>query len=158
MKKTFLILSIFISFSILFSSCSKSDSTPAVGSPEPDTSLFVQYTYNGVVYRHEAETLNSLKKTILGYSGVDNSLRKLTLYMPLNVPVGTYNVTDQPSNVASYGANFTSGSSISIDGTAGTIIITVSNASTIEGTFQFSTTDTNGNVFSVTNGSFRADK
>lgn len=154
MKKIFLAIVVLVLLSVTSSSCSKSDSSAV--SPA-NNELFIQYKYNGVVYKHTVETLNSLKKNILGYSGADNTYKRISLNIPLVPVAGTFSVVDQPSNVNSYEALFESGTDY-FYGTSGNITISVSNSTIIEGTFQFSGDNGSGNVVVITEGSFRANK
>ena len=104
MKKILLIAALFIALT----SCSKKeDETPtAPSTPPTSTELFIQYTYNGVIYRQTPETLNSLRKTIFAYMGINGTLNKINLYMPITPAVGTFNITDSPSNINAYGSFF----------------------------------------------------
>jgi Family of unknown function (DUF6252) len=145
-----------VALTLGLSSCSKSDNTPVVPTPADN---FIKFKYNGTVYNYTPETLNSLKKNVMGTKGINGTLEMLNLWLPLNVVVGSHNITNEPSNEAAYCSvlTITPAGITSMSATTGSYTITLVDADYVEGTFQFSGSS-NGIAVQVTEGSFRADK
>lgn len=121
-------------------------------------SFFLKCRVNGVQFTStDPFVINSLSKSLTAQSdGV--AQETLSLFMPLNVAVGTYTITEEPSNVNSYGASYSNfDTDVSTQDATGTITITEVTADVIKGTFSFTSPDFDGNPITVTNGSFRAE-
>lgn len=129
----------------------QSDATPPV-------SYFIDFSVDSVDYGFEAYTADSMKRLVRGDKMVNDSLISISLWMPLDVGVGTYNITDpQGVDLEAYTANYTSiPDNINVDATTGTLEITNMTSTYFEGTFNFSGVDENGNTVEVIQGSFKA--
>ena len=136
------------------SSCSNSDDSPA---ETPSIENFIKFKYNGTVYSFNPETIEGLNRNIMGYEGVGNTHKRISLWSPLNITTGTHAIVDDPQNMeTTYAATFSFLPTIdNADATSGTMVITLVTNDVIEGTFNFTGT-ANGETFSVTEGSFRA--
>ncbi|WP_291119103.1 DUF6252 family protein [Flavobacterium sp. UBA6135] len=140
----------FLALLVLFAGCSSDDSKSA-------DNLFIKFTHNGVQYNFiDPYTSTSLSKNIRYFEGSDDSFVDISLWMPLVSQVGTFVVTDTPSDVESYNASFSLGQDLNLDATSGSITITSVSSEYIQGTFTFSGTSFEGEEVVVTNGSFRA--
>lgn len=160
MKKSMKLLALpFLLFMMLFIvSCSDDDDNSNDNTnPDLDT-LFIKFTHDGTMYDYEdPETINSLAKAI-SYNTFDgNDAIQIVLYMPLNPVVGTHLMTDEPSNVESYGARYTNQvTGIEMTATTGTMIISEVTDEFVKGTFAFSGPNEDGSTVQVSNGSFTA--
>lgn len=103
----------------------------------------------------EPASSTSLKFRISADQGLDDTYRGIALVIPVEYSLGMHTITDAPSDVDAYEANYSQGDQ-TIDGTAGTLNITAINENYIEGTFNFTGEDGDGTPFTVTDGSFRA--
>jgi hypothetical protein len=151
LKKSMAVL-IILTAAFLSSNCSSSSDDG--GNP----TFFLKCRVNGEQFMSsDPFVINSLSKSITAQSdGV--AQETFSLFMPLNVAVGTYTITEEPSNVNSYGASYSNfDTNVSTQNAAGTITITEVTADVIKGTFSFTSPDSEGNTISVTNGSFRAE-
>jgi hypothetical protein len=154
MKTVKVLATALVMLSLVFSSCSKSDTTD--NTPQPKET-FISYKYNGVVYRSVPSTVTSLKRAIVAQYGTA-PVKLLTISTPIIVGVGSFDIVDKASNVDVYGASFTDyATNASIIGKSGTVKITLSDTQYIEGTFEFSET-VNNVTNAITEGSFRALK
>lgn len=100
--------------------------------------------------------INSLAKSITGNDA--DTGKVVTLFTPLAVSNGTYTITDEPSNVNSYGGSYSDFNQDEYtDNETGTMTITEVTADVIKGTFSFTGDDGNGGTITVTEGSFRAE-
>ena len=145
-------------YSLLFlflAACSKSDDNASNNSNEPNSSAeFIKFKCNGTLYEFsEPEIINSLSKSILAF---EPNVKRITLFVPLNVSPGTYPIVNMPSNVNAYGV-FINIIPIGLDGSSasGNMIITSVNGSNVKGTFTC-TISSNGQNFEITEGSFNA--
>jgi hypothetical protein len=122
--------------------------------------LFIKFTSGGTTYNNpDPETINSLAKTINYNTFLEDQPFQITLYMPLTPVLGTHDITDEPSNVESYGARYTNGvTDVEMTATSGIIDITEVTATLVKGTFSFSGSNGDGSIVEVTNGSFVALK
>jgi hypothetical protein len=123
-----------------------------------DSGFYLRCKINGVQFESsDPFVINSLAKSITAQSDNANVQETLTLWTPLAVTVGTHSITDEPSNVDSYGASY---SNFDTDDSAptpsGTMTITEVNADVIKGTFSFTSPNSNGGTITVTEGTFRA--
>lgn len=146
----FFAITLLLGFTLL--SCSKdsaSDETPE---------LFINFKYNGLLYHlTNATTVNLGSKSIDAFDGTGVTLKRITLYMPINVTTGTFAITEPFDNTA-YGSYFIfEADSIDLVSTSGTMTITEITDNYIKGTFSFS--GLNGTTpINVTNGSFTANR
>lgn len=139
----------------LSSSCSSNDS-----SDESQTETdFIKFKYKGTSYTFDSGYQTSETLDISGSEGIDNTYKKISLWMPLDATVGSHPVVYDLSNLeTTYQANFTFMPSINnFNATAGTIKITVNDSKKIEGTFNFSGTK-DGQTIEITEGSFSISK
>ena len=133
--------------------CSSSDDNGGSSSDE----IYLRWTEGGTSYDIEdVQTGTSLATAISGYQGIDDSFRGMTLWMPNNPTLGSHPlVYDNGSEVDIYSADFAKGD-IAIGALSGTINITSLDSEYIKGTFSFSGTGSDGETYTITNGSFRA--
>jgi hypothetical protein len=139
----------------LSSSCSSNDS-----SDESQTETdFIKFKYKGTSYTFDSGYQTSETLDISGSEGIDNTYKKISLWMPLDATVGSHPVVYDLSNLeTTYQANFTFMPSINnFNATAGTIKITVNDSKKIEGTFNFSGTKDEQTI-EITEGSFSISK
>ena len=146
-QKTYLLF--FTVITVLFiSSCSSDDNNtpPAV---EPD-SFFIKFKANDAQQNFTDITIvNSLSKAIIGND--ENQTKTVVITIPLNAVAGTYTITDEPSNVNSYGILYSSDNeSISTSNATGTLVITEINDNIIKGTFNFTAENTDSGPATIT--------
>lgn len=145
-------------FALVLSSCSNDDSP---NDPEEDqtTTNFIKFNYKGKTYSYEPTLSTSLSMNIYGSEGIDNSYKKVSLWMPLKPTLGSHPIVFDLSHLeTTYQADFTFMPDFNnTDATAGTLNITVLTDKKIEGTFSFSGTK-NNTTFEVTEGSFSFER
>ncbi|ALM50112.1 hypothetical protein AMR72_15125 [Flavobacterium psychrophilum] len=151
MKK---LLLIFIAAAVVFA-CSDDDNSNANNGGNGSDEIFITFKANGTTYTMEPASSTSLKFRVSADQGLDSTYRDITLVMPVEYSIGAHTITDAPSNLEAYEASYSQGD-VTIDGTNGTLTITALNEDYIEGTFNFTGNDSDGNSFNITNGSFRA--
>lgn len=133
-------------------------SSDSEGSSNNNYETYIKFKINGQSYNYEPETIVSLKTLVHGYTGNDNTLKRISLWMPNEIKKGTFTITDTPSDEDTYNASYTSeDESIYIDGTSGTITITSVSDDYIKGTFSFNGSN-EGTTVNITNGEFKADR
>ena len=153
-----------LAFSVLLNSCSSDDNpatTPPIGEEPQVDVLHVDFKLNNQPYSFEPATITSLQRNIMGESFTNDSYKRISLWTPITTTIGTHPITnDTPTD-----ANITTLYNVEVwvgDMTypvsAGSMIITEVSASFIKGTFSGTGTDNSGQPFTVTNGSFKADK
>ncbi len=126
--------------------------------PDPTAEKFITFKYNNTVYTLDnPSTFIDTKREVRGNQGINAQYKKLSLWMPTNVTLGAHPVTYDPTNDNSYEIHFVSqAEGLYFDANSGTINITVITDTTIEGTFQGTETDEEGNTITISEGSFRA--
>lgn len=142
-------------FAIVLSSCSSDDSP----NEDQTTTNFIKFNYKGKTYSYEPTLSTSLSMNIYGSEGIDNSYKKVSLWMPLKPTLGSHPIVFDLSHLeTTYQADFTFMPDFNnTDATAGTLNITVLTDKKIEGTFNFSGTKNNA-TFEVTEGSFSVER
>lgn len=143
---------------ITFISCSEDEVVSLLG-PEELGELRINFKYNGTTYNiADPITYNVGNKTVDGTFGAGASLKRITLFMPLNPTIGTHFMTEAPSDNTAYGAYFiSSAGNVDILANGGLIKITTITDDYIKGTFSF--TGLNGAAtVEVTEGEFLADR
>lgn len=152
MKKLATLLLVVIATSMI--GCSSDDS-----GGNTEEGFYLKFTYSGKQYFFEPQTGTSLQTVIMGMEDVNDVQTRLSLYLPENPSVGTFEITnDTPTdqNLATvHNAILTVGDA-NYAATSGTLKITSLTEDIIKGTFSFTATDDNGVVVTVTNGSFTA--
>ncbi len=151
MKKNVLFAFFKIAFLFLLVSCSKSDDSNS-NQPPVSTTEFIKLKCKGVGYNFtNPEILNSLTKSLVAFTPNE---KRISIFVPLNVAVGTYSITDTPSNVNSYGISLAI-NAINLDSsaTSGTITINSVTSNNVKGTFSCTIPGT-PDAFVVTEGSF----
>ncbi|MCV2485458.1 DUF6252 family protein [Flavobacterium sp. SH_e] len=152
----------FLSFAIsalVLSSCSSDNSSDDTENPSSQEG-FMKFKYNEKVYNFsEPALITSASVNIMGSSGIDDTYKKISLWMPLNITTGSHPIVYDLSNLTTtYQATFSFMPEINnSNATSGTINITANDDKKIEGTFSFSGTS-KGETFTVTEGSFRIIK
>ena len=152
MKKLVTLLLVVIATSLI--GCSSDDSGESI-----EEGFFLKFTYNGEQYSFDPQTGTSLQKVIFGMENVNDVQTRLTLYLPKNPSVGTFEITnDTPTdqNLATLHNAALDLGDVTFEGTSGTLKITSLTEDIIKGTFSFTGTDENGETVTVTNGSFTA--
>src|SRR5699024_656953 len=121
----------------------QSDATPPT-----NTDYYINFTYGGTDYSFEASTTDSMQRLVRGEKIENDFLTSISLWMPLEVAVGSYTFTDAPAgDLEAYTANFTAmANNLNIDATDGTLEITTISEDSFEGTFNFLGPDENGNI------------
>lgn len=148
-KKAVMLLVVVVTSS-LFVNCSSDSNNTNTGT------FYLKCKVNGVLTEFtDPSVINSLSKSITGASAAPSEM--VTLFMPLTVATGTFNITSEPSNVNSYGGSYSNfATDVYSDNETGTMTISQVDADVIKGTFAF--TGTNGGVVTtVTEGEFRAE-
>ena len=147
-----------------FVSCTSDDAGPIepIVTPDPiNTTLYFKFSANGQEYSFEPETVGSMQKLIMGYKFENNSLTRVSLWMPLNPTLGTHQLIDAPLTDANintmYSANYMNEEDI-YEATTGTVTILEMDNEYITGTFNFTGTKDGGATTTVSNGTFRAYK
>jgi len=137
-------------------SCSSDDSKDDEN--ENPTTDFIKFKYKEKEYTYESEFTSSEAINISGTEGIDDTYKKVTLWLPLNATVGTHNVVFDSSDLTTtYQANFSFMPEFNnANATSGTITITKV-TERIEGTFNFSGTQ-GDKTFTVTEGSFSVER
>lgn len=151
----------FLSFTVLalvMSSCS-SDNSSDDDSEQTSQEDFIKFKYNEKVYTFDPSVSTSLSLLVAGSSGIDNTYKRVSLWMPLNFTVGNHKVVyDLSQLTTTYQVTFSFLPEFdNADATSGNINITLINDKKIEGTFNFSGTKS-GKTFTVTEGSFRVPR
>jgi len=144
-------LILLVAASVVSFNCSSSDDGGS------SSNFYLKCKVNGTLVEFtDPMVINSLAKSITGNDADTGQV--VTLFTPLSVTNGTHTITDEPSNVNSYGGSYSdfNADEYTSDET-GTLIITEVNADVIKGTFSFTGDDGNGGTISVTEGSFRAE-
>ena len=151
-KKSIAVLLVVVTAALSVNCSSSSDSSSS-------SSFYIKCKVNGVQFTSsDPFVINSLSKAISGQSDNEASQELVTLYMPLNVAVGTYTITDEPSNENSYGASYSNfDTDVSTINASGTMKITEVTADVIKGTFSFTSPDSEGGTITISEGTFRAD-
>lgn len=162
MKKQILKLTFILFTAILISSCSSDSSSDDNTNPDPNPEVanFIKFKYNNVVYTIPTpDTFTDTKREIRGSQGINAEYKKISLFIPNNVTLGAHTVTYDPLNPVSYEIHFVSqAEGLYFDATVGGINITSITDTTIEGVFQGTQTDTDGNTITITEGSFKANR
>lgn len=154
MKKSIAFL-LLVTVSFLTVNCS----TSGDGGSSSST-FYLKCKINGVQFKStDPSVLNSLSKSIVGISDNNDTVQEtLVLFMPLAVAPGTYTITEEPSNENSYGVSYNNyDTEVASLNAAGTMTVTQVTADVIKGTFSFTSPDGDGNIITVTDGSFRAE-
>ncbi len=146
-KKTFFLFIVILTSLLINTSCNSDDDNDTT--PVADT-FYIKFKANGVQQNFTDITIvNSLSKAIIGND--ENQTKTVVITVPLNVTAGTYTITDEPSNVDSYGILYSSDSeSISTSNAIGTLVITEVNANIIKGTFNFTAENTDSGPATIT--------
>jgi hypothetical protein len=165
MKKISYLLLVLFSFSFL--ACSSDDNSTSPGTPDgelindEEEVLYIRYTTEGQQFDFEPATITSLSKHIMGGDEINDLYYGISLWMPVESVVGTYEITnDFPSDEnldTLHNANVTLGGN-SFEGHFGTLTITEVDEEYMEGTFNFTAVDENGEIIIVSNGSFKCYK
>ncbi len=151
MKKILLVI---FAATILFA-CSDDDNSDTNNGGNGNDEIFITFKANGTSYTMEPASSTSLKFRVSADQGLNSAYRDITLVMPVEYSLGAHTITDAPSDLEAYEASYSQGD-VTIDGTSGALTITSLNEDYIEGTFNFTGNDSNGNSFNITDGSFRA--
>jgi len=153
--KKFMFLAVAVFALALSSSCSSDNSSDDTENPD-STEEFIKFKYKEKFYSFEPAVLTSLNTNIMGSSGSGTTLKRISLWTPNNVTVGSHPIVFDLSNLeTTYQVTFSFMPEIdNADAKSGTMNITVNDAKKIEGTFNFSGTS-GENTFTVTEGSFR---
>lgn len=124
----------------------------------PNEDFYINFTVADEDFSFEAYTIDSLKRLISGDNENPSDFKGISLWMPLDVVEGTYDIVDATgSDVEAYTAEYDSASgNLYLDATAGSITITTITSNYIEGTFNFSGEDESGNEIVITGGEFKA--
>lgn len=146
-------------FALVLSSCSSNDFPDENPDENETTADFIKFNYKGKTYSYEPTLSTSLSMNIYGSEGIDNTYKKVSLWMPLKPTLGSHPIVFDLSHLeTTYQARFTFMPDFNnTDATAGTLNITVLTDKKIEGTFSFSGTKNNV-VFEVTEGSFSIER
>jgi hypothetical protein len=150
MKKLVLI-PLFSMLFLMISSCSKSDDAKTAETPTT-SAKFIKLKCNGTQYDFaNPEMLNSNARSLLGFT---TNEKRITIFVPLNVTPGTYQITDSPSNVNAYQVSLAI-NALGFDGyaTSGSMTITSVSGNNVKGTFACKIPNI-GLVFDITEGSF----
>ena len=139
----------------LFMGCSNDDNNNNGGGGNEGDEIYMKFTAEGSNFNIAGPaTLSSLSTTITAYQGMDATFIRVGLWMPNDVTVGTYAITNEPN--ADFSAEYYSGD-MTAEATTGTLVITSIGAEYIKGTFTFTAVGLGGEgTFEVTNGTFRA--
>lgn len=123
-----------------------------------NATFYLKCKINGVQFTSsDPFVINSLAKSLTAQSD-GTAQETVSLFMPLDVAVGTYTITEEPSNVDSFGGSYSNfDTEVSTQDASGTMTITEVTADVIKGTFSFTSPDFDGNTISITNGTFRAE-
>lgn len=150
LKKAALLL-VLVTVSAISFNCSSDSSSSS------SSNFYLKCKVNGTwVEFADPMVINSLAKSITGNDA--DTGKVVTLFTPLDVANGTYTITDEPSNVDSYGGSYSDfNEDAYTDNETGTMNITEVTADVIKGTFSFTGDDGNGGTITVTEGSFRAE-
>ena len=153
-KKAAMLL-VMVTISAISFNCSSSDSSD--DNNNNSSTFYLKCKVNGTLVEFtDPMVLNSLAKSITGNDA--DTGEAVTLFTPLAVGMGTFAITDEPSNENSYGGGYNNfNDDIYSDNETGTMTITEVNADVIKGTFSFTGDDGNGGTVTVTEGSFRAE-
>jgi hypothetical protein len=143
-------------FALAMSTSCTSDDSSKEDQSESD---FIKFKYKGTSYTFDSGYQTSLTLDVIGSEGIDNTYKKIALWMPKNATVGSHTIVYDLSNMeTTYQANFTFMPDINnFNATSGTINITVNDSKKIEGTFNFSGTR-DGISIEITEGSFNISK
>ncbi len=149
-KKAAMLIVLVAVSAVSFNCSSDSDSSSS-------SDFYLKCKVNGTwVEFTDPMVINSLAKSITGNDA--DTGKAVILFTPLNVANGTHTITDEPSNVDSYGGSYSDFNADDYtDNETGTLIITEVTADVIKGTFSFTGDDGNGGTITVTEGSFRAE-
>lgn len=140
-------------FTLTFSSsCSNNDSSD----DNQTTGEYIKFKYNGTFYTFDPSILSSENINIMGDEGINDTYKKISLWIPLNVTTGSHPIVFDLSHLeTTYQVSFGFMPAFSnADASSGTMNVTAVNNEKIEGTFNFSGT-VNGQAFTVTEGTFR---
>ena len=142
-KKAAMLITLFAASAISFN-CSSSDDGGS------SSNFYLKCKVNGMLIEFtDPMVINSLAKSITAND--ENTGQVVSLFTPLNVTTGTHTITDEPSNVDSFGGSFSDFNADEYTSDeSGTLIITEVNADVIKGTFSFTGSDGNGGTITVT--------
>ncbi|MBF4517162.1 hypothetical protein IRZ71_12435 [Flavobacterium sp. ANB] len=145
-------------FALALSSSCSSDDAPDTPKEEETviTGDFIKFKYKGTEYKFDPVISVSGALNIYGSTGIDDTYKKVSLWMPTAFTVGSHPVVyDLSSLGTTYQASFTFAPGINnASATSGTINITAKTDTKIEGTFTLNGTS-GQETFAVTEGSFR---
>ena len=153
MKKSIAVLLLAL-VSLLTVNCSSD------GGGSSSSTFYLKCKINGVQFTStNPSVINSLAKSIVGISDNNDTVQEtLVLFMPLTVAPGTYTITEEPSNENSYGVSYNNyDTDVASLNASGTMTVTKVTADVIKGTFSFTSPDGDGNIITVTDGTFSAE-
>lgn len=149
---------------LVLNSCSSDDSpatTPPIDENPQVEALHINFKLNDQSFSFEPSTVTSLQRNIMGESFINDLYKRISLWTPVTPTVGSHPITDATPTDANidtlYNVEVWVGDTRYAVNT-GTIIITEVSATFIKGTFSGTGTDDNGQAFTITNGSFKAEK
>ncbi|MCV9931928.1 hypothetical protein OIU80_06505 [Flavobacterium sp. LS1R47] len=134
-------------------SCSNNDSSDE--DEIETTENFIKFKYKGASYSFDPGLVTSDAMNLMGFQGIDDTYKSVSLWMPLNATAGSHPIVyDLQSLNTTYQVEFKFLPEIgNAKVTSGTITITAIDSKKIQGTFNFSGTN-EGTAFTVTDGSF----
>ncbi|MES2574470.1 MAG: hypothetical protein V4572_05980 [Bacteroidota bacterium] len=150
--KKIALIAVVVFTTVISSSCSSDSSNDNEQTPTED---FIKFKYNGVVYKYEPELIISEATLIRGASGMGDTYKSISLWLPNDFTKGSHPVVYNLSELTTtYQGNFSFNTEFNnANATSGTIKITKLTSERIEGTFSFSGTQ-GGETFAITDGSF----
>lgn len=122
---------------------------------------FIKFTYNDKQFNFEPSSSIDVQRFIFGSEEKDGVFTELTLWMPENAQIGTFDLTNEiaidETNADLYSARLVAGDKTFIS-TSGTFTITSFNEElyTFSGTFSFTAANEDGETVNVSNGTFTA--
>ena len=139
----------------ILSNCSSDDPVPVDETPE----IYLKFFANNQQFIFEPETFTSLQKLINGYIFANDSITRVSLWMPVSPSVGTHqlqNVSATTTNIDTlYSASFWLEDDVFV-ATTGSITISDIDTDYIKGTFSFTGTSSDGATITISNGTFIA--
>ena len=139
----------FVLVAAMFFSCSDDDNNGGGSGNQ-----YLRFTAQGNDYDLNPETLSSLETIIFGFEGDGTDYRRVSLWMPNDVTVGSHEIQN---TALGYTASYETGDIVA-NATSGTLVVTSNDGNIIKGTFSFTAEGSDGEgTYEVTNGSFRAD-
>lgn len=159
-------LLLLVLFSLSLNACSSDDSSTPNPTPpiveDPQTApLHIKFKLNSEEFSFEPYTLTTLQRHIIGEENINDMYHRISIWTPVTPTVGGHEVSDATPTDANLDTLYSITFYVddrTYTANQGTISITEVSNQFIKGTFICTGTDDTGAPFTITDGSFKADR